>query len=116
MAAEPHALSFQSFANFVEVVYLAVVGNPVAGLTILHRLMAKRRKIKNGEPAVAEADFESLRGRLPKDHRAGIIRSAVRVRTRRASEQSGCKRRLPRYNAENSPHEYLPDEPDRSWW
>src|SRR2546426_1271504 len=106
MAAEPHALSFQSFANFVEVVYLAVVGNPVAGLTILHRLMAKRRKIKNGEPAVAEADFERLRGSLAKDHRAGIIRSAMRERTCSAFEQSGWKRRVPRYNAENSAHEY----------
>src|SRR5579864_2509085 len=53
MAAKRGALALQGFANLPEVVNLTVVGNPVSGLRIVHRLMTKGREIKNRESTIA---------------------------------------------------------------
>jgi hypothetical protein len=54
--------------------YLLVLGS--------NGLMAKGGKIENGEPAIAETDFQRLWSTRAKRHGAGVIRPAMRERTR----------------------------------
>jgi hypothetical protein len=70
MTAKGSALLFQFSPNLVKVINLAVVGDPIARLRILHGLMTLRRKIENREPPITETDFKRLRACLADDYRA----------------------------------------------
>src|SRR3954468_6869110 len=101
MADETSSAGFEFLSNFAEVINLAVVDDPVASLGVVHRLMAERREIKNGETAVAETD---LRRQVPvaKKDCAGIVRASMSERLRAALEQAGWDLRVPRRDTKNS--------------
>src|SRR5271170_7524270 len=65
-------------ANVAEVIDFSVVGDPVAGFWVVHWLMAQRRRIEDGEAAVSQADFDWFRCGVAHDHRAGVVRAAMR--------------------------------------
>src|ERR1700680_558683 len=73
-------MGFQFGANLAEIVNLAVVDDPVPGITVLHRLVSPGREIEDGETPVAEKDGGGLRTALTYQVPSGIVRTPMRQR------------------------------------
>jgi len=95
MTGEAIPLSFKTRTQILTVVDLAVVGNPVSSEWVLHGLMAERRKIKDGEPAITQPTFASS-GTRTQDHSVMIVRSAMGKRLRGRSKPQQESDRLQR--------------------
>ncbi|GAC1516573.1 MAG: hypothetical protein NVS1B11_37660 [Terriglobales bacterium] len=79
-AAKSGTSTFQFLAHLAEVINLSVVDDPVPAFLVLHRLMTERRQIKNGEPPIAESDFQRLARIIVNNDRARIVGPAVSER------------------------------------
>src|SRR5579872_363975 len=81
MTDELRSRTLQFRAHFTEVVYLAVVNDPVPRCRIAHGLMGLGRKIENGQPSIAEANFDCPVGVTQNDC-AAVVRPAMGERAR----------------------------------
>jgi hypothetical protein len=73
LADELHATRFEAGAQLGVVVDLAVVDDRVAAVLGDHRLMAERRQVDDGQPALGEAE-------RPVGHLTRIVGAAMRER------------------------------------
>ena len=103
-AYKPHAFALQARSEFAEIVNFAVVDDPVAGFSILHGLMALRRKIENRQPPAAQADFEARSVGL-NDDSPPVVRPAMRQRIRGMLQNHRVNGAVTRQDAEDAAHE-----------
>ena len=104
LTRKAHALRLQSRPEFAKIVDFTVVNDPVAGLRVLHGLMALGREVQHRQPSAAQADFEARRGVGLKDDRPAIVRPAVCQRIRGAFQHQRWNGAVRRQDAENAAH------------
>jgi hypothetical protein len=104
MTSKLAARSFELRPKFAEVVDLSVEDDPVAGLLVLHGLMAEGRKIEYGEASVAESELQRFRRSLPNDDRAGIVRTTVGNRTGGVLQIFRSKLGITRQDSDDATH------------
>ena len=104
VADETCAGLFEFVADVAEVVDLAVVDDPVAGLGIMHGLVGQRGEIENRQAPVAQADFNWVRNGIAQKDRARIIGPAMRERLRATFENAVRDSRVARNDAKDSAH------------
>jgi hypothetical protein len=92
------------FANIAKVVDLAVIDNPVAGFSVLHRLMSEGGQIKDRETPVAQTNLNRIGHCVADYYRARVVRPAVGQRLSAPLEHTTRDLRIPRDNAKNSAH------------
>jgi hypothetical protein len=72
---------------------------------MVHGLMAEWRKVKDGEPPVAQAYFERLGALRAQDDRTRIIGSTVGKRSGGTSQDFKVERRAARDDSNDTAHE-----------
>ena len=101
MTFELGAGGFECFAEFAEVVNLAVEDDPIARDWIVHRLVPERRKVNDGEASVGEPD---LLVSHVEENGAGIVGAAMGETALRFRKKVGGQGRSAGHDTKNSTH------------